>query len=61
MNEKIKLTIVENGPVQVSEFESITFCGEPLQTGGTVFLCRCGESQNAPFCDASHRKKEEFR
>ncbi len=23
-----------------------------------VFLCRCGRSDNKPFCDSTHRKKE---
>ncbi len=28
--------------------------GEPYETRNRVTLCRCGESRNKPFCDASH-------
>lgn len=27
---------------------------EPLETGEIVALCRCGDSNNKPFCDGSH-------
>ena len=26
----------------------------PLQAGKTVFICQCGKTKNAPFCDGSH-------
>ena len=27
---------------------------------GTYWWCRCGESENQPFCDSSHREKGIF-
>jgi CDGSH-type Zn-finger protein len=30
--------------------------GEPVETEDTYWLCRCGGSQNKPFCDGSHRR-----
>jgi uncharacterized Fe-S cluster protein YjdI/CDGSH-type Zn-finger protein len=30
--------------------------GEPFPTGSRVALCRCGQSRNHPFCDATHRE-----
>jgi len=35
----------ENGPYEIS------VNGEPL-----YHLCRCGSSQNKPYCDGSHKK-----
>ncbi len=32
--------------------------GEKYETRNRVTLCRCGESQNKPFCDASHVAKK---
>lgn len=28
--------------------------GEPYEVRNRVNLCRCGESENMPYCDASH-------
>lgn len=30
--------------------------GEDVQTNSTMTLCRCGGSQNKPFCDGTHMK-----
>ncbi|MGE0396442.1 MAG: ferritin-like domain-containing protein [Kofleriaceae bacterium] len=45
------IEIRERGPYAVRA--NIELCGEP--GGYRLTLCRCGASQNKPFCDNSHR------
>lgn len=41
------------GPVTLRDHE-----GNEISTreGRPFYLCRCGHSQNKPFCDASHKR-----
>ena len=53
-----KITVNPNGPLRVEgEFALCDATGKEFGLGGrtTVSLCRCGHSQNKPFCDGSHR------
>ena len=46
-----------NGPLYVRGQVRITGPGGPLIREDTrVALCRCGHSENKPFCDGSHRR-----
>ena len=48
-----------NGPLMVRGNVEIRDAGGELFTAGPRFtLCRCGASQNQPFCDLSHRRVE---
>jgi len=48
---------LENGPLQVKGVkECRNSRGETIKTEETFFLCRCGASQNKPFCDGTHKK-----
>ena len=40
------------GPVVLQDAEGGSWV---LPEGKAVFLCRCGLSENKPFCDSSHR------
>ncbi len=50
-NGPLKIT----GPITVVDAEGREF---QLPPGSAVALCRCGQSANKPFCDASHRRLE---
>ena len=53
------LTPGENGPIQVSGDFTVTDAdgtAYPLEAGKDVYLCRCGQSGNKPFCDGSHKR-----
>jgi len=56
----VKVLMIENGPLQViGDVEFIDEAsGEPVAGGdaGTIFLCRCGGSQNKPYCDGTHKR-----
>lgn len=60
MNEPITIRCRENGPlvvpvkmVRVTDHLGNEF---PLPTGKeNLALCRCGQSQNKPFCDGAHK------
>jgi len=54
-----KITINNNGSIRVEgEYEIVDVEGKPFDLAGrtTIGLCRCGHSENKPFCDGSHRK-----
>lgn len=49
----------DNGPLIITgDFELKDASGGTFGLGGrkTIGLCRCGASQNKPFCDGSHRR-----
>jgi CDGSH iron-sulfur domain-containing protein 3 len=55
---EIKITARDHGPFLVTGPITLTDAeGNSFDLGGkeTVALCRCGHSQNKPFCDGSHK------
>jgi CDGSH-type Zn-finger protein len=55
-----RITIKNNGSVRIEgAFEIVDQDGNAFNLQGrtAVSLCRCGLSQNAPFCDGSHKDK----
>ena len=56
MSKKLQITVTP-GPLKISgESVSIRYCGNAVPAEGDVYLCRCGQSANAPFCDGSHNR-----
>jgi len=54
-----KVSVANDGPVRIEgEFEVLDQEGKPFGLGGRtkISLCRCGHSENKPFCDGSHKK-----
>jgi len=55
----VKTTVNKNGPLRLEG--DFTLCdaeGNPYDLAGrtSISLCRCGASENKPFCDGAHRK-----
>ncbi len=53
-----KITINSNGSIRIEgDFEIVDPEGKAFGLAGrkVIGLCRCGMSQNKPFCDGSHR------
>ena len=56
-NKPVIIKALENGPLQVKgAFVIKNSKGETIETEGDAYLCRCGQSNNKPFCDGSHKK-----
>ncbi|CUS80210.1 Zn-finger domain of CDGSH type-containing protein [Candidatus Kryptonium thompsonii] len=55
-----KIKASENGPylieIESGSFEVERDTGKELIEKKTIALCRCGGSENKPFCDGTHRK-----
>lgn len=55
-NGPIKVTPQPNGSLKVEgNLEIVSGTGRTVDRVTKVFLCRCGHSQNKPFCDGSHK------
>jgi len=53
----LSVTPSENGPLLFSGPVTIVSAnGNENRQGIGAALCRCGSSQNKPFCDGSHKK-----
>ncbi len=53
-----KITVRNDGSIRIEG--NFTLCdndGNPFGLGGRtqISLCRCGHSQNKPFCDGNHK------
>jgi CDGSH-type Zn-finger protein len=54
-----KITVNANGPLRIEgDFVILDPEGKEFGLGGrtVISLCRCGQSQNKPFCDGSHNR-----
>jgi len=58
-NLETKIEVLENGPLLVHGVIEITNHNGIKETKEKVTaFCRCGVSQNKPYCDGAHRKAE---
>jgi CDGSH-type Zn-finger protein len=54
-----KITVNNDGSIRIEgDFEILDPQGQPFGLAGrtVIGLCRCGASQNKPFCDGSHAR-----
>jgi len=55
-----KVTVINNGPLRLEGDFSISDAqGKEFGLAGrtVISLCRCGHSENKPFCDGNHNRK----
>ena len=58
-NGPLSVTPTKNGPQHVQgALEVVSGTGRTVNRVTDTWLCRCGHSQNKPFCDGSHAKFE---
>ncbi len=56
-SNQVTLTPTDNGPYHIEG--TVTFVdteGKVISTETDLWLCRCGQSAEKPFCDGSHRR-----
>jgi CDGSH-type Zn-finger protein len=56
----VEITCNNNGPLRITgDIELKDASGNVFGLGGrsTISLCRCGLSENKPFCDGSHSRQ----
>lgn len=53
----VTITPTDNGPYVVrGPIKLVDANGKEFEVRGAVALCRCGGSENKPFCDGTHSK-----
>lgn len=55
-----EIKVLDNGPLLVTEVETLLDGeGNPMESKKQMHLCRCGLSDNKPFCNGAHKGKFE--
>lgn len=58
---KLVLKALKDGPLLVQgRYQMYSVSSQPVSCSKNIALCRCGGSENKPFCDGTH-KKIDFR
>jgi CDGSH-type Zn-finger protein len=51
------IDVLDNGPIRITgNFLLSDSKKDIMESPAEVWLCRCGRSQNKPYCDESHKK-----
>ena len=52
-----QILVQKNGSLKIEgQIQIVSSSGDVIFTGNETWLCRCGLSQNKPFCDGSHKQ-----
>lgn len=54
--EYTEITILKNGPLSIKGNLTLKHKDGKEETQKEIYLCRCGQSENKPFCDGTHKK-----
>lgn len=56
-DSKLVLKALKNGPLLVQgHFQMYSESTQPVSCSKNIALCRCGASENKPFCDGTHKE-----
>ncbi|NQW64634.1 MAG: CDGSH iron-sulfur domain-containing protein [Actinobacteria bacterium] len=56
MSEKVTMRIKENGSIRITGTVDIVDAdGNVIESKTDFSLCRCGNSNNKPWCDGAHK------
>lgn len=56
----VEISVLKNGPLRVKGEVTLKDAdgnAYDLKGRDAISLCRCGHSENKPFCDGSHNRK----
>ena len=55
---EVRIRPLKNGPIEVSGPVTLVEADGTAKSApeDPIYLCRCGQSANKPFCDGSHKK-----
>ena len=57
MSEISRIDVLDDGPLVAQELNKLDNSkGEELEVKKKTALCRCGASENKPYCDGSHKR-----
>ena len=55
--QDVQVDVIPDGPLAVKSDCTITLSnGSSIKRQKASYFCRCGESENKPFCDGTHKR-----
>ncbi|MFN8281899.1 MAG: (4Fe-4S)-binding protein [Chitinophagales bacterium] len=51
-----EIAVLKNGPLMIKGSLSLKHKDGKEEIHSEIYLCRCGQSDNKPFCDGTHKK-----